>query len=167
MGTKAALSVEEYLHTSFPDLDKEYRDGQLVERSLPDYLHSKTQRLLIVFFALLGRTLPLFVSPELRLKIRPNRFLIPDISIFHGAEPTVCVPDYPPLVAIEILSPDDHLSAAGEKLEEYRAWGVKHAWLVDPHSKRMYSCDPILTEVATLRIPELGIEVTRADVFES
>ena len=39
MGSKAALPVEEYLHTSFPDLDKEYRDGELVERSLPDYLH--------------------------------------------------------------------------------------------------------------------------------
>ena len=166
MGTKAALSVEEYLHTSFPDLDKEYWDGKLVERSLPDYLHSKTQRLLILFFGLLGRTLPLFVSPELRLKIRPTRFLIPDISIFHGVEPTMRVPDYPPLVAIEILSPDDRVRAVGEKLEEYRAWGVKHAWLVDPYSKRMYT-GPGLTEVATLRIPELGIVVTPADVFES
>lgn len=167
MGTKAALSVEEYLHTSFPDLDKEYRDGQLVERSLPDYLHSKTQGLLIVLFGLLRRTMPLFVCPELRLRIRPNRFLIPDISIFHGVEPTVRVPDYPPLVAIEILSLDDRLSAAGEKLQEYQAWGVKHAWLVDPHSKRLYTCDPVLTEVATLHIPELGIEVKPGDVFES
>ena len=32
MGAKSALSVEQYLHTSFPDLDKEYRDGDLVVR---------------------------------------------------------------------------------------------------------------------------------------
>jgi Uma2 family endonuclease len=167
MGTKAALSVEEYLHTSFPDLDKEYRDGVVVERTLPDYLHSKTQRLLIVFFALLGKTLPLFVSPELRLKIRPTRYLIPDISVFHGVEPTSPVPDKPPLVAIEIFSPGDRLSSVGQKLEEYRAWGVKHAWLVDPHSKRMYIWDGVLTEVPTLSIPELGLEVSPADIFES
>ena len=37
MESKAALPVEEYLRTSFPDLDKEYQDGELVERSLPDY----------------------------------------------------------------------------------------------------------------------------------
>jgi Uma2 family endonuclease len=167
MGTKAALSVEEYLHTSFPDLDKEYRDGMLVDRTLPDYLHSKTQRLLIVFFALLGRTIPLHVSPELRLKIRENRYLIPDISIFRGVEPSASVPDQPPFIAIEILSPDDQLPAVGEKLREYRAWGVKFAWLFDPHSKRMYTWDARLTEVPTLRIPELGLDVTPADVFES
>jgi Uma2 family endonuclease len=167
MGTRAALSVEEYLHTSFPDLDQEYRDGQLVERTLPDYLHSKTQGLLIFLFALAGRTMPLFVSPELRLKIRQGRYLIPDISIFYGVEPTISVPDHPPLVTIEILSPDDRLPKVEEKLEEYHNWGVKHVWLVDPHSRTMYTFGPLLTKVPSLRIPELGLEVSPADVFES
>jgi hypothetical protein len=36
MSAKTGVSVEEYLHTSFPALDREYRDGELVERSLPD-----------------------------------------------------------------------------------------------------------------------------------
>jgi Uma2 family endonuclease len=44
MSARTGLSVEEYLHTSFPDLDREYRDGELVERSLPDYLHGKNAR---------------------------------------------------------------------------------------------------------------------------
>ena len=38
MGARAGISVDEYLHTSFPDLDREYRDGELVERSVPDYI---------------------------------------------------------------------------------------------------------------------------------
>lgn len=67
-----ALSVEQYLATSFPDLDKEYRDGQLVERSRPDNLHSKTQALLVAFFVALRKTLPVFARPELRMKIRPG-----------------------------------------------------------------------------------------------
>jgi len=40
MGAKTGLSAEEYLRTTFADLDREYRDGELVERSLPDYLHT-------------------------------------------------------------------------------------------------------------------------------
>ena len=38
MGAKTAILIEEYLHTSFPDLDREYRDGEVVERSQPDYM---------------------------------------------------------------------------------------------------------------------------------
>jgi len=166
MDTKAALSVEEYLHTSFPDLDKEYRDGKLVERTLPDYLHGRTQLLLGAFFLAVSKSLSMWPSSETRVKIRPGVYLIPDVSVFHPNRPGL-VPDSPPFVAIEILSPDDRFPAVEKKLEEYRTWGVKHVWLVDPHSKRMYTCDSVLTEVATLRIPELGLEVTPADVFES
>ena len=166
MGAKTALSVEQYLATSFPDLDKEYRDGELVERSLPDYLHAKTQALLVAFFVALRRMVPVFACTELRMKIRPNLYLIPDVAVFHPTEPAVRYPDTPPLIAIEILSLDDKLKDVREKLEIYRNWGVKHVWLVDPHSKRMYTCDTGLTEVTTLPVPELGIEVTPADIFE-
>ena len=134
MGAKTAISVEQYLHTSFPDLDKEYRDGELVERSLPDYLHSRTQGLLIFFFEAFRKKLSVYACPELRLKLRERLYLIPDVCVFTGAQ-TVRVPDTPPLVAIEILSPDDRLNAVRDKLEEYRAWGVKHVWLVDPYSR--------------------------------
>jgi Uma2 family endonuclease len=86
--------------------------------------------------------------------------------VFHPDEPQERVPSTPPLVAIEILSPEDKMTEVRDKLAEYRAWGIVHVWLVDPHSKRMYVCDAGLTEVATLPIPELGIELTPADIFE-
>jgi Uma2 family endonuclease len=44
------MKVEEYLQTAFPDLDKEYRYGEILERSQPDYSHGKTQGLLVAFF---------------------------------------------------------------------------------------------------------------------
>jgi Uma2 family endonuclease len=165
MGTKAALPVEEYLHTAFPDLDKEYRDGVLVERSLPDYLHSKTQGLLIALFAALRKAFPVFVCPELRLRVRPGLYRIPDVSVFYPNEPQEPVPATPPFVAIEILSPDDRMADVRNKLAEYRAWGVTHVWLVDPHSKRMYTCDGELVEVSVLRITELRLELKPADIF--
>jgi Uma2 family endonuclease len=166
MGTKTALSVEQYLHTSFPDLDKEYRDGEVVERTLPDYLHGETQGLITAFFVARRRTHSLYVCPETRMRLRPGLFLIPDIAVFHRKRPHERVPSTPPLIAIEILSPDDRLRAVREKLEEYRAWGVAHTWLVDPNSKRMYTCDGGLTEVQALAVPELGVELKASDVFE-
>ena len=166
MGTKAALPVAEYLRTSYPDLDKEYRDGELVERSLPDYLHSKTQGLLILLLGALRKTFPVFVCPELRVRVRAGLIRIPDVSVYYPNEPQERVPSTPPFVAIEILSPDERMADVRNKLAEYRAWGVTHVWLVDPHSKRMYTCDAELVEVSTLRIPEFGVEVTPADIFE-
>jgi Uma2 family endonuclease len=165
MGTKAALPVEEYLRTAFPDLDKEYRDGVLLERSLPDYLHSRTQGLLIMLLGALRTMFPVFVCPELRVQVRPGLIRIPDVSVFYPNEPQGRVPATPPFVAIEILSSDDRMADVCNKLGEYRAWGVTYVWLVDPHSKRMYTCDAELVEVSMLRITELGVELKPADIF--
>ena len=165
MGAHTALSIERYLATSFPDLDQEYRDGELVDRSVPDYLHSKTQGLLVAFFVVLRKTLPVFACTELRLKIRSGLYLIPDVAVFYPTEPELRYPDTPPLVAIEILSPEDKLSELREKLEVYRTWGVPHVWLVDPHSRRLYTCDAGLMETATLPVPELNVLLTPDEVF--
>jgi Uma2 family endonuclease len=166
MESKAALPVEEYLRTAFPDLDKEYRDGELLERALPDYLHSRTQGLLIMLLGALRTMYPVFVCPELRVQVRPGLIRIPDVSIFYPHEPHERVPTTAPFVAIEILSPDDRMAELRNKLAEYRTWGVTHVWLVDPHSKRLYTCDAGLVEVTTLMIPELGVEIAPADIFE-
>lgn len=47
MGAKTAIPAEEYLHTSFPDLDCEYRDGELVERPMPVYRRFRMCRIRI------------------------------------------------------------------------------------------------------------------------
>lgn len=166
MGVKTAASLDEYFRTSFPNLDREYRDGEIVERTVPDYLHSRTQALIAFFFEGLRKRLPVFTCPELRLRLREGLVLIPDVCVYWPGRPGSNFPDVPPLVAIEIMSPDDRLTAVREKLEEYRAWGVKHVWLVDPHSRRMYCCNPGLIEVPTLRVAEIDAEITAADIFE-
>jgi Uma2 family endonuclease len=167
MGARAGISVDEYLHTSFPDLDREYRDGELVERSVPDYLHGRTQALLLFFFETLRKKLSFYACSETRVKVREGLYLIPDVSVFRPSPPPSSLPDQPPFIAVEILSPDDRLNAVREKLEEYKSWGVPHVWLVDPHSRRMYTCQTAgLTEVSSLRIPELDVEVMPDEIFE-
>jgi Uma2 family endonuclease len=121
--------------------------------------------LLAMIFGMLRQRLSIFPCTETRMKITEGRFVIPDIAVFWPNEPPR-VPDQPPLIAIEVLSPDDKMTEVRRKLEEYRAWGVAHVWLVDPHTRSMYTCQAGLTEVEVLRVPELAIEVTAREVFE-
>jgi len=164
MGAKTAISVEQYLHTSFPDLDREYRDGEIVERSLPDYLHGRAQGALFAFFWALRSKFPLFPCVETRMRLRSNLVLIPDVAVFYPTEPPP-VPETPPLIVIEVLSADDRMSAVREKLDEYKQWGATHVWLVDPRARRLYTCDANLVEVTALRVPELGIELLPEQIF--
>jgi Uma2 family endonuclease len=165
MGAKTAISLEQYLHTTFPDVDREYRDSEIVERSLPDYLHGRVQGAIFAFFWALRTEVALFPCVETRMRLRSNLVLIPDVVVFYPSEPAR-VPDTPPLVVAEVLSLDDRLTAVREKLEEYKAWGVPHVWLVDPHTKRLYMRDQGLVEVCSLQIPELGIELLPNRIFE-
>ncbi len=169
MAVATAIPIETYLRTSFVDLDREFRDGELVERSMPDYLHGKTQALLCVFFMALRKSLSLFPCVETRMRMRSGRTLIPDVAVFYPTEPSR-IPDTPPLLAIEVLSLDDPLAEVRAKLEEYRTWGVPHVWLVDPHAQRLYDANANgpgrLGEVDLLEIPELSIRLTAADAFD-
>ena len=53
MSTRTKISLEEYLHTSFEDgPDREYVDGELVERAMPTFEHGLLQgRWLEIFSA--------------------------------------------------------------------------------------------------------------------
>ena len=99
MGAKKAVPVEEYLHTSFDGLDCEYRDGELVERTMPDYLHGRTQLLLGLFFEALRKRSSIYACVETRMKLREGLYRIPDVAVFWPSEPAP-VPDFPPLIAI-------------------------------------------------------------------
>ena len=166
MSTKSAVSIEEYLRTSYDGFDREYIDGEVVERPLPDRLHSKIEFRLAGIFLALAQTRPFFGHTNVRSRVASTRIRIPDISIYAGKEPLEDVPSEPPLIAIEILSPDDRHSDLMQKFEEYRAWGVPHIWLVDPRKQRLHTyLEGSLNEVAELRIPEYDVRITAAEIF--
>jgi hypothetical protein len=63
------VAVEEYLRTSYPDGDREYLDGIVVERHVGTPGHSALQKILIVHFAAFEKSLGLAVRPECRTRI--------------------------------------------------------------------------------------------------
>ena len=84
MGTTTLVSVEEYLRTSFPDADREYVDGRIVERNVGEVDHSDVQS---SFLRLLADALQEDVSGsgvEVRVQVKKTRFRIPDVTVVSG-----------------------------------------------------------------------------------
>lgn len=108
VATKTQITAEQYLRMTF-EHDAEFVHGEIVERSMPDYIHSTIQFLLLLRLAVLAADYRLHPRPELRLKVAPDVFRIPDISVLTEP-PQQRVPDQPPLIVIEILSKDDRHS---------------------------------------------------------
>ena len=74
----------------------------------------------------------------------------------------------PPLIAIEILSPEDTLQAMQAKAAEYRQFGIEHIWIIDPEPRIAYRyAGAGLEEVRTgeLVVQETPIRVVLSEMF--
>jgi Uma2 family endonuclease len=164
MAAKSMVPVEEYLRMKFDGPDPEYLDGELVERHLGDIVHSATQAKLIVALHYSERQGRALLLPEIHLRTSALRLRVADLAIFleRSAER---IPSTPPFVTIEIISPDDSWREIREKSEEYRTWGVRHIWLVDPGSRTFSVYDNGFRDVQKFHLPELGLELTPEQVF--
>jgi Uma2 family endonuclease len=166
VSTKTQIRAEDYLRMTF-EHDAEFVHGDIVERSMPDKIHAKIQLFLLLRLGSLMQASRLYPLPELRVKLAPDVYRIPDVCVFVG-EPEQLVPDSPPLVAIEILSKDDRYSEVMQKLEEYRVWGVPNIWLIDPMTKRLAVYNDVGPQnVSSLSLSEFSFQLTPAELFEN
>jgi Putative restriction endonuclease len=137
MSTSTAVPVEEYLRTSY-DPDMEYVDGQLVERHVGEYHHSRIQALIIAMLAPRERERRFRIFAEQRVKISDEpRYRIPDLCVKawpHQVTPILERPD----LLIEVLSPDDRPGELLERIGDYQAAGIPHIWIVDPYKKKAF-----------------------------
>jgi len=166
MSTRALVPVEEYLRMSFEGPDPEYLDGELVERNLGDDSHSSTQSNLDGILHPLKKKFRIHVRPEIHMRLAPTRISVADLAIFRE-KPADRIPSSPPYVVVEIVSPGDRYIEIHDKLEEYRHWGIKHIWLMDPTSQTFSVYDDAgLREVPVLVLPEYELTIQKSDVFE-
>jgi Uma2 family endonuclease len=137
MAAGTQISVSEYLATCYrPDCD--YVDGEVLERNVGERDHSKLQRKLILYLGNRGEQWRIHVFPEQRVQVSPTRFRVPDVCVVAGAEPDEQIFTKPPMLCIEILSPEDTMSRTLDRVHDFLAFGVSHVWVLDPHTKRAY-----------------------------
>lgn len=129
------VSLNEYLSTPHrPDVD--YINGRLTERNTGNKDHSKLQGEVFAWFRDRRRALRLAAFPEQRIQVAPTRFRIPDVCVVPLPEPAEQVFTAPPLICIEILSPEDSFPRLQERFDDYLTMGVANVWVLDPASRR-------------------------------
>ena len=164
MGLQTLVAVDQYLNTSY-DPDVEYVDGTLLERNVGDWLHSLIQSNII--FALRTKYPYLKVVPELRSQTAATRFRLPDVAVLREA-PDGRYLTAPPLIAIEILSESDRMSAVMEKLHEYDAHGTPDIWVIDPRLRQISAYHAgVLKGISgdTVFSERKEIALTRVEIF--
>jgi Uma2 family endonuclease len=133
-------SLDAYLRSSYkPDVD--FVDGELEERNGGKYEHGKMQSLIASLFTLHEDAWQTDAVVEQRIRVSPTRVRVCDVAILHADAPHEEVTATPPLLCIEILSPEDRLSRAKLVLADYLAMGVSNLWLIDPIRRVAYTFD--------------------------
>ncbi len=125
------VSVEEYLRTSY-EPDAEYVDGVIEERPMGEGRHSEWQGTLAYFFKMHRREWVIRVRPEMRTQTGERHYRVPDVAILDAGYPDEPIATVPPLMAIEVLSPEDRLSRLIIRLADYEAMGVPAIYVIDP-----------------------------------
>lgn len=130
MQATTLVSVEEYGHMTF-EHDAEYVLGRIIYRPRPQFPHARLQATLTTHFCNGEPEWGLIAVTEQRVRIAPGIFRIPDICLLR--QPPGCgnVTE-PPVIAIEILSPDESAKELSAKIVEYLDFGVEAVWVMDP-----------------------------------
>ena len=164
MATATALSLEQYLDTSYRP-DREYIDGELRERNVGKREHARLQALLTMWFGQNERAWSVMAYTEQRVRVSPTRVRIPDV-LLTTTDPQQEVFTEPPVLIVEILSPDDTYADTQERARDYRNMGVAMVWIIDPRSRTGRMCwAETWQEAAILRVPGTAIYVDLAAVF--
>jgi Uma2 family endonuclease len=163
----ALLSIEDYLRTSYhPDAD--YIDGEVEERNLGEYEHARLQYVLGAMFALHEREWNIRGLTEQRILINSSRVRICDLCFISRDAVRERVLRDPPLLCIEILSPEDRLSRARSVLQDYFSIGVPNIWLLDPIRQAAHTYDSTglhIVNESFLSIKSTPIRIDLAEAF--
>lgn len=157
--TPALMTMEQYLHTPFhPDVD--FVDGEIQKRNLGEKDHGRAQGFVYSWF--LAREASFALEPvlEYRMIVGENRVRICDIAMVQANLPDEQVGTTPPVICVEVMSPEDHLSRAITVLSDYRTLGVPNIWLIDPQERLAYTYGPGgLEQQQDLVLRALGTEI--------
>lgn len=164
------VSVYEYLHTVYePDLD--YVDGVLEERNVGEFEHQAMQRAFLLALLRTEREGGFYTALELRVQVTPTRYRVPDICLLDAGHLPKRIAIHPPLLCIEVLSPEDRFSRVREKCQDYLRMGVPEVWVIDPELRKAHVLTPdgSMREhgEGPLRMAATGISVDLQEIFRA
>jgi Uma2 family endonuclease len=167
MATAALISASDYLKTAF-EHDAEFVDGRIEERRVGERDHGLLQRKLLLLLSTTAAEEFFFCIPELRIQTSPTRYRVPDLSLIRLDAPAEQVVTTPPLLCIEILSPEDTMQRALTRVGDLVGMEVPEVWVFDPASRTVLVCvgaSKTERREGMLNVPETPVFVSISDVF--
>ena len=133
------VSEQEYLHTSYRRTAITLTASCWSE--IWDSLITKITGMILPALMLHESGWNVIVLPEQRIKVRNRKYRVPDVMVLDADAPRTPVIEHPPLLCIEIVSPDDRMPDLVNRAADYADVGVPLTWILDPASKRSYIYD--------------------------
>jgi Uma2 family endonuclease len=167
MATATHIPIELYLHSSYePDAD--YVDGEIQERHVGEFDHNAVQKALLVWFYLREQQWQVKIIQEQRMRVSATRVRIPDSCVYGNDFQVEQVFTRPPLICIEVLSPEDRHLRIQERITDYIHFGVKNIWVIDPQTQTGWDCSSgAWIPVGRFTVAGTEIELPLADLFAS
>ena len=132
------LTLEQWAELD-EDEPGELVDGRLEDEETPTFLHEAVVSWLIRVLGVWASVRGGWVfGSECKYAIRPRRGRKPDVSVYLKGAKTpargASLARVPPSIAIEVISsrPRDARRDRVDKLHDYKAFGVRYYWLIDP-----------------------------------
>jgi Uma2 family endonuclease len=127
--------------------------------------HARMLSLLAGWFGRHEREWGIICSTAQRVQVSISRVRVPDVVVLlAGSQPDVITD--PPLLIIEILSPDDSYSDTQERAQDYREMGVQTVWIIDPKTRTGRMCSGAQwTAAKRLEVADTPLYVELDEVF--
>jgi Uma2 family endonuclease len=157
MATTTDVPLEVYLHSDYQP-DAGYIDGEIRERPIGEDDHSALQGTICQWFAQHAGEWNIRVRPELRLQVKSENYLVPDVAILDAAHPKEKIATRPPLAVFEVWSPENMVREMMRELALYEQMGIPQIWLIDPRDPVWQQFeDGRLVDRETFSLPERGM----------
>ncbi len=155
-------------HTAFyPDCD--FIDDHIEERNMGDLKHSLLQAELVFWFRSHRDDWNIRVMSELRTRVSTTRVCLPDVTVaYNDAAMEERIRTTPPLIAVEILTPDDRIHRVLLRMADFLSMGIPHLWLLDPLERIAYIYNENslrLVQSARLTLPDSPIYLDLPELF--
>lgn len=133
------LTVDDLART--PDDGRRYElvDGRLDVSPAPVYLHTLIEGRLTTHLSIIAAAAGDFVvlpGPGINFNADRTHHRIPDLAVIHtdGAESPYLT--RPPLLAVEVVSPESTFRDHHTKKREYAEFGIESYWIISPSAEK-------------------------------
>ena len=112
----------------------------------------------------------IWVNSELRVQVKPDRFRVPDVCVRRADAPSEQIVVTPPLLCIEVLSPEDQFTRMRARVRDYLEMGVLEVWVIDPQTRTVSvsrGAETVEHTGGELAVPSTPVVIRLETIFQA